>query len=158
MRAEGRWMSAELSERDTDKQERRERIRESRYNREYERCITEDVSVYLERDSARERKLMARFRCGNEEGEKRYWTEEEARRYRMCREERETIDQMWSGCGEMREREAKEREEILKDDGRETGCMKEIWKRREMIEKENVNFLELYFYVCNQELESPKGK
>jgi hypothetical protein len=32
-------MSAELSERDTDKQERRERIRESRYNREYERCM-----------------------------------------------------------------------------------------------------------------------
>jgi hypothetical protein len=39
MRAEGRWMCAELSDRDrdTDKQERRERIRESRYNREYER-------------------------------------------------------------------------------------------------------------------------
>jgi hypothetical protein len=39
VRAEGRWMCAELSDRDrdTDKQERRERIRESRYNREYER-------------------------------------------------------------------------------------------------------------------------
>jgi hypothetical protein len=45
LRAEGRWMSTELSER--DKQERRERIRQSRYNREYERCITEDVPVYL---------------------------------------------------------------------------------------------------------------
>jgi hypothetical protein len=54
MRSGGRWMSAELSERDTDKQERRERIRESRYNREYERCMTEDVPVYLERDSTRE--------------------------------------------------------------------------------------------------------
>jgi hypothetical protein len=34
MRKEGKWMSAEMSERDkdTDKQERRERIRESRYN------------------------------------------------------------------------------------------------------------------------------
>jgi hypothetical protein len=52
MRAEGRWMSAELSERDkvTDKQARRERIRESRYNREYERCITEDVPVAREND------------------------------------------------------------------------------------------------------------
>ncbi|KAH0811465.1 hypothetical protein GEV33_011327 [Tenebrio molitor] len=39
LRAKGRWMKVELSERDkdTDKQERRERIRESRYNREYER-------------------------------------------------------------------------------------------------------------------------
>jgi hypothetical protein len=56
MRAEGRWMSAELSERDkdTDKQARRERIRESRYNREYERCMTENVPVYLERDRARD--------------------------------------------------------------------------------------------------------
>jgi hypothetical protein len=34
-------------DRDTDKQKRRERIRKSRYNREYE---TEDVPVYLERE------------------------------------------------------------------------------------------------------------
>jgi hypothetical protein len=47
----------------------------------------------------------------------------------------------------MREREAKEREEILKEDGREIGWMKEIWKRREMIEKENVNFLELHIFL-----------
>jgi hypothetical protein len=35
-KAEGRWMNAELSERDkdTDKQERMERIKESKYNRE----------------------------------------------------------------------------------------------------------------------------
>jgi hypothetical protein len=99
VRAEGRWMCAELSERDrdTDKQERRERIRESRYNREYERCVTEDVPVYLGR---------------------------------------ETIEHMWRGCGEMREREEKERGEILNEDGREIGWMKEVWKRRERIEKE----------------------
>jgi hypothetical protein len=38
-------MNAELSERDkdTDKQERRKRIKESRYNREYERCMTEEI-------------------------------------------------------------------------------------------------------------------
>jgi hypothetical protein len=97
LRAEGRWMCVELSERDrdTDKQERRERIRESRYNREYERCVTEEVPVYLARESAKERKMMARFRCGNKERENRYWTEEE-KRCRMCREERETIEHMWS--------------------------------------------------------------
>jgi hypothetical protein len=38
--------------------------------------------------------------------------------------------------------------------------MKEIWKRRERIEKEKGGdrkklFLESYFYVCNQESESP---
>jgi hypothetical protein len=45
--------------------------------------------VYLRRESAKERKMMARFRCGNEERENRYWTEEEERRCRMCREERD---------------------------------------------------------------------
>ncbi|KAH0811711.1 hypothetical protein GEV33_011080 [Tenebrio molitor] len=138
MRAEGRWMCAELSERDrdTDKQERRERIREARYNREYERCVTEDVPVYLGRESTKERKMMARFRCGNEERENKYWMEEEERMCRMCREERETIEHMWRACGEMREKEEKERGEILNEDGREIGWMKEVWKRRERIEKE----------------------
>jgi hypothetical protein len=50
----------------TDKQERRERIREFRYNREYKRCVTEEIPEYLRRESARKRKIMAKFRCGNE--------------------------------------------------------------------------------------------
>jgi hypothetical protein len=43
LRAKGRWINVDLSERDkdTDKQERREKIKKSRYNREYERCMTE---------------------------------------------------------------------------------------------------------------------
>jgi hypothetical protein len=54
-------LCAELSERgrDTDKQEKRERIRESRYIRKYERCMAEDVKVYLGRESAKGRKMMA---------------------------------------------------------------------------------------------------
>jgi hypothetical protein len=38
-------MNVELSERDkeTDKQERRERIKESRYTSEYKRCMTEEI-------------------------------------------------------------------------------------------------------------------
>jgi hypothetical protein len=54
----------------------------------------------------------------------------------MCYEERETIEHVWNGCSEMRERQGKEREEIPNEDGRETGWMKEIWKGRERIEKE----------------------
>jgi hypothetical protein len=54
----------------------------------------------------------------------------------MCYEERETIGHVSNGCSEMREREGKEWEEILNEDGRETGWMKQIWKRRERIEKE----------------------
>jgi hypothetical protein len=53
------------------------------------------------------------------------------RRCRMCYEERETIEHMWNGCSEMREKERKERGEILNEDGREIRWTKEIWKRRE---------------------------
>jgi hypothetical protein len=58
LRAKGRW-----SERgkNTDKQEGRERIKESRYNRKYERFMTEGIPESLGRESARERKMMARF-------------------------------------------------------------------------------------------------
>ncbi|KAJ3619429.1 hypothetical protein MTP99_005111 [Tenebrio molitor] len=75
---EGGERGTELSEgdKDTDKPERRESIKESRYNWEYDRCMTEEIPECLGRESARERKLMARFRCGNEEREKRYWMEE----------------------------------------------------------------------------------
>jgi hypothetical protein len=79
-------------------------------NRQSERCMTEDVPVYLRRESSKERKMMARFRYANEE-----------RRCRMCREENETIEHMWSGCNEMRESERKDRGEILSEDGRELG-------------------------------------
>jgi hypothetical protein len=66
-----------LSERDkdTDKQERKEKIKESRYNKEYKRCMTEEIPEYLGRESAKERKMMARYRCGKEKRENRYWTE-----------------------------------------------------------------------------------
>jgi hypothetical protein len=42
-------MNVELSawDKDTDKQKRRKRIKESRYNREYERCMTEEIPKYL---------------------------------------------------------------------------------------------------------------
>jgi hypothetical protein len=55
-----------------------------------------------------------------------------------CAMKRERQLSTWNGCSEMRERERerKEREEILNDDGRETRWMKEIWKRMEKIEKE----------------------
>jgi hypothetical protein len=78
--------------------------------------VTEELPEYLGRGSARERKMTARFRCGNEKRENRYWMEGEERRCRMCYEERETIEHMWNGCGEMREKEGKELGEILNEE------------------------------------------
>jgi hypothetical protein len=70
--AKGKWMNIELSERDkdTDKQERRERMKESRYNRKYERCVTEEIPEYLWRENTKERKMMTRFRWRNEKERK----------------------------------------------------------------------------------------
>jgi hypothetical protein len=96
LRPKERWMNVEPSERDkdTDKQEKRERIKESRYNKEYERCMTEEVPEELERESAKERKMMARFRCGDEERENRYRTEGEEGAECATRRERQL-----STCG-----------------------------------------------------------
>jgi hypothetical protein len=57
LRAKGRWMNVELSEKnkDTDKQERKERIKESRYNRKYEKCMTEGIPKYLGRECKRKK-------------------------------------------------------------------------------------------------------
>jgi hypothetical protein len=58
LRAKGRWMNVVLSERDkdTEKQERKERIKESRHNRKYERCMAEEIVEYLGRESAEKEK------------------------------------------------------------------------------------------------------
>jgi hypothetical protein len=42
-------------DKDIDKQERRERIKESRYKMEYEKCMTEEIPEYLGRENAREK-------------------------------------------------------------------------------------------------------
>jgi hypothetical protein len=66
---------------------------------------------------------------GERRGKKAQWC-------RMCYEEKETFEHVWNGGSEMREREGKERGEILNEDGREIGWMKEIKKRRDSMEKE----------------------
>jgi hypothetical protein len=54
-----------------------------------------------------------------ENRENRYGMEGEERRCRLCYEKRETIEHMWNGCSEVRERKGKERGAILNEDGRE---------------------------------------
>jgi hypothetical protein len=69
-----------------------------------------------------------------------------------------------STFGEMREKEGKKRGEILNEDGREIGWMKEIWKRRERIERKGEGdgniffFWNCNFYIWNRESKSPEGK
>jgi hypothetical protein len=54
------------------------------------------------------------------------WKERKGGGECAMKRERETTEHMWNGCSEMRERERKERGEILNEDGREIRWMKEI--------------------------------
>jgi hypothetical protein len=71
---------------------RRERIKESSYNREYERCMTEEIPECLRRESARVRKTVAE----SERGERKQVLD--GRRGKKVqdvpRRERETIEHM----------------------------------------------------------------
>jgi hypothetical protein len=62
--------------------------------------------------------VIARFK------ENRYWMEGEEGRCKISLEERER--QSRNGCSEMRQREGKERGEILNEDGREIRWKKAI--------------------------------
>lgn len=128
----GIGMKEELSmrDRDIDMQERRMRIRESRYNSEYERIMTEDKPKYLERESVKEKKMIARFRCGNEERDNRFWLEMDERKCRVCREEGETIEHLLKSCEGLKER-TEDRMEILSEDGKGLGWMREVIKARD---------------------------
>jgi hypothetical protein len=69
LRPRGRWINVELSERDKDTR-KKGKIKESGYNRKYEKWMTDEIPEYLGRKSAKERKMIARFRSGNEERKK----------------------------------------------------------------------------------------
>jgi hypothetical protein len=109
LRAKGRRMNVELSERnkDTDKQKRRKGIRGNSGVPE-------------------ERECKKKKNNGDKEGAE-YATYKE----------RDTIEHTWNGCSEMRRRERKGRGEILNEDEREIGWMKKRygkggseWKRK----------------------------
>ncbi|KAJ3656884.1 hypothetical protein Zmor_015929 [Zophobas morio] len=129
MREMGRSMKEELSvrDKDIDKQEPRSRISESRYNAEYRKLVKDEVPKYTRRESIKEKRLMARFRCGNEEEENNFWMDETDRRCRICWREGETIEHMLEGCEGLRESK-ESREEVLNEDERGLDWMKEVWK------------------------------
>ncbi|KAJ3621414.1 hypothetical protein MTP99_003545 [Tenebrio molitor] len=74
-------MNVELTEKDkdTDKQENKERIKKSRYNRERERCMMEEIPEYLGREKTgigwKERKEGAEC-ARKKETMERKWTKE----------------------------------------------------------------------------------
>ncbi|KAK5645963.1 hypothetical protein RI129_004427 [Pyrocoelia pectoralis] len=125
-REEGRDTVEELVARDKDVQgrERRERIAEGRYNEGYMEIMVEGKADYIVSGmELKEKRMVARFRCGNEENESRYWWEDEKRIYRMCGEGRENIWHM------MREKV------ILGVKGEGVEWMKGVLESRERVER-----------------------
>jgi len=75
-----------------EKEERRQKINESRYNSYYKMIITEKISKYLEgRRKKKDRRLVVRYRCGNEISGSKHWREKEDRKCRICGEVEENL-------------------------------------------------------------------
>jgi len=91
-----------LEERDRalQREERWEKIRESKFNRWYGRVKGEGIPGYLKKGWAESRwSRVARYRLGEGVREGRYWEKEESKMCRMCERERETWEHVWEECG-----------------------------------------------------------
>lgn len=77
---------------------------------------------------SKDRKLLARHRCGNEMRTKDYWKDEEERVYRLCERE---VEDMWHVLRECRETMRVEGiEEVLEEGEKGLLILKEIEKAR----------------------------
>ena len=84
-RGEDVYEGWEQNDRELQRVERWERIRESRYNRWYKEVKEEGVLSYLKKGWGESRwKRVVRFRMNNEMKGARYWEEEEKRVCRLC--------------------------------------------------------------------------
>lgn len=67
-----------------EREERRIKINESKYNRKYKEMLTEELPRYLlGKKKKKDRILIARYRCGSEVNSSQHWREEEDRRLWM---------------------------------------------------------------------------
>lgn len=75
-----------------EKEERMKKIRESRYNANYEKIITESISEYLKgKMKKKDRSIIARYRCSNEPRENYHWKEAMEKRCRICGKKEESV-------------------------------------------------------------------
>lgn len=91
------------------------------------RIWTEELPKYFKgRRKNKDRKMIARYICGNKARGGQYWMKEDNRRYKLCEEEKKTIRHVLEKCKRMNER--KELEEILEDKNQGLETMKRIEK------------------------------
>ena len=90
--------------RDADRSKREaegrgKRIRESKYNIHYRNIVKEKLPKYLEgRMKWKDRRILARFRCGNETKAREYRKEEGEKRCRLCKRNEEDLRHVIEEC------------------------------------------------------------
>jgi len=118
-----------------EKEERRQRVNESRYNNYYKRIITEGIPKYLEgRKKGKDRSLIARYRCGNETRGSQHWREEEDRKCRICGEEEENLAHILKECETTKSETTFE--DFIGEEGKGLDRMKEIERARQRKKKD----------------------
>ena len=132
---EGEEICWELMQRgiDTERQENRTQLEESRYATEVKKIITEEVPKYL-RSNRKNKKVeletSARFRLGGENRSSRYWMKEEERTCRLCKIEEETLEHIFERCTYTKQEERKW-EEKLDGKTKNLATLHQInWKRK----------------------------
>ena len=114
-------------------EDRGKRIRESKYNVHYRKMATEELPKYLEgRMKWGDRKILARFRCGNETKAREYWKEEEEKRCRLCKKKEEDPRHVIEECEITGG--PKDTEKILNETGEGLTELKTITEKRRAIQ------------------------
>lgn len=81
----------------------------------------------------KDRKMVARFRCGNEVREREHWKEEEEKMCRLCKKEKESLWHVIKVCEVTRQEE--EMQVVLGEEGQGLRSIREIVEKRREMEK-----------------------
>ena len=145
---ENKWERVRERDIEVDEQERGEKVRRSRSCKNYERV--HGIPEYIRKCGRKEGKKMvkiAKWRCGNEERENKYWMKEEDRKCRLCGKEREDVEHLKKNC-EYVKKKGGSNLRVLNEDGRGYDWMMRIERLREeknrKIEKKKWKMLWIY--------------
>jgi hypothetical protein len=103
IRERGGDVIVRLTERDIEiqKQIQFNRIQESRFGKKYKELYSIEIPEYLRKPGKKDhQKIIARFRCGNEELSSNFWRDQEEILCRICQKEVETIEHLSKRCRE----------------------------------------------------------
>ena len=82
-----------------DSEWRKEKIEKSKSCGRYKIIVTEKIPEYMTKElKSKERKVLARFRVGNEERANKYWMSDEDKTCRVCKNKLETLEHIVSEC------------------------------------------------------------